>query len=86
MKRLAARSAKRLGHELGPWHHDLLCLLAITECRVCGATVRIRQGEIHGDATTDSCPRWVVNGYGANGHSTNGHSTNGHSTNGHHPG
>jgi hypothetical protein len=67
LKRLAARSAQRLGHELGPWQHDLLRLLSVTECRICGATVRIRQGEIRGDATTDSCQRWSVNGHGTNG-------------------
>lgn len=58
LKRKAARSAERLGHELGAWHHDLLCLVAVTECRLCGATVRIRHGEIRGDATTDSCREW----------------------------
>lgn len=67
LKRVAAKTAARLGHELGPWHHDLLSFLVVTECRVCGATVRIRHGGIRGDATTASCRKWPVNGNGANG-------------------
>lgn len=57
LKHEAARAAERLGHELRPWQHDVLHFLVVTECRICGATVRIRNGEIQGDATTTACSR-----------------------------